>query len=256
VATSPDALLPRGDHPAEAQRADHDQPAATVTTISPGEPDPGEPVGARPAGAPGEAHGDGETGRGGAPRPRRAARWVLASLGVVLVATLATALVVATARGPDRRHQGGSASAPAVITASATPTGENWQAVLDGLDEARSRAYQRMDEAGLADVYQVGSTVYTEDVALLHSVQAMFQSVQAKGGHVSELSDRILDLKVLEQSPSEVLLLVTHQFGALDFLDSTGQVLHQNPAQPPVRDDITLVRTTAGWRISDRTHAG
>jgi hypothetical protein len=154
---------------------------------------------------------------------------------VVAVAVIAT--VVAHLAKPSG---GSGAAAPPSQSAQ-----QAWTGILAGLETARGRAFQQADPAGLDDVDQNGSAVYNADLALMHDTTS-------RGAHVSQLTTRILTLRVQQTSADQVWLVVTEQTGAYDFLGADGSVLaHQDPGAP-ARSNVTLVRTNAGWRIAER----
>jgi hypothetical protein len=130
-------------------------------------------------------------------------------------------------------------------SAAASPSTSQWQSVLAGLEQARSRAYQRADPAALADVYQDGSAIEASDTATL-------QSIVKRGLHVTDLPTRILSLEVTSQSAAQAVLRVQEQLGPFDYLDATGRAVgHLNPSAPWT-DEVTLVRTGDSWRIAAR----
>ncbi|WP_045875203.1 protein kinase [Pseudofrankia sp. DC12] len=185
--------------------------------------------------------------RGGAAHPaRRPLRRQLAVWAATVVAAAAAVAVIATvvavAAKPAGDH-GGAAAPPSQSAEQA------WRDVLAGLEAARGRAFQVADPAALDDVDQNGSAVHTADLALM-------RDTTSRGAHVSQLTTRILALRVQQTSADQVWLVVTEQTGAYDFLDSDGAVLAHQDASAPARSDVTLVRTNAGWRIADRVPVG
>jgi hypothetical protein len=199
-------------------------------------------------------------GRGGQPRSRLL---LIGVVGLVVVAVAAVLLgtmggggsdesgaPVPSAAVPGGRAPGGSGPKPSAATpttASRSPE-KVWGSVLAGLDAARGRAFEQVDEAALADVYEPGSAVYAADLALL-------RQVASGGGHVSGLSLRVLDLQIREQTADRVVLRVTEQLAAYQILDASGNVVARKEQGAPERHDVTLVRTAGGWRISERVAA-
>jgi len=184
--------------------------------------------------------------RGGAAQPaRRSLRRQLAVWAATVVAAAAAvaviAAVVAVAAKPS--GDGGGAAPPSQSAEQA------WRDVLAGLEAARGRAFQVADPAALDDVDQNGSAVHTADLALM-------RDTTSRGAHVSQLTTRILALRVQQTSADQVWLVVTEQTGAYDFLGSDGAVLAHQDASAPARSNVTLVRTNAGWRIADRVPVG
>ncbi|MDT3440937.1 protein kinase domain-containing protein [Pseudofrankia sp. BMG5.37] len=192
----------------------------------------------------------------------RPPRWLLALAGVVvLLAVTIMAVLLSASNGGTPDEKGAPGPGAAALTSGATPTAtptatatasqpseEVWATTLADLDAARGRAFERVDESALADVYEVGSAVYAADLALL-------RQVASGGGHVPDLSYHFLDVQIREQIQDRVVLRVTYQLNAYEILDASGNVLvHQDQAAPE-HVDITLVRTPAGWRISQRVPA-
>ncbi|MDT3446130.1 serine/threonine protein kinase [Pseudofrankia sp. BMG5.37] len=197
----------------------------------------------------------------------RLSRPVLVLTGVVgLVAVAVAAVLLSTSGGGTHDEVGapvsgavtpgggssasGSAPRPSATTpaTASQPPEKAWETVLAGLDAARGRAFEQANESALADVYEVGSAVYAADLALL-------RQVASQGGHVSGLSLRVLDLQIREQTQDRAVLRVTDQLDAYEILDASGKVLLRKEQAAPERHDVTLVRTTAGWRISQRVTA-
>ncbi|WP_007512789.1 serine/threonine-protein kinase [Pseudofrankia saprophytica] len=219
--------------------------ASTVTRLG-GAPDRREATGRRPR-------------LGTLTRP-----WWVVTGAVVLVAVMAAVILLLTSTGDDPAGPDGatpSASQPAGSTSQPTTPGTQstrpspsqppekaWETVLAGLDAARGRAFEQVDESALGDVYEAGSAVYAADLALL-------RQVARQGGHVSGLSLRVRDLQIREQTQDRVVLRVTEQLGAYEILDASGKVVLRKEQGAPERNDVTLVRTAAGWRISARLPA-
>jgi len=188
-------------------------------------------------------------------RRGRPPRWLLVLTGSVgLVAVTVAAVLLNALNGGTPGGAGtpkpsttaatnGTAPAPEV-TASQSPE-KRWKTVLAELDAARGRAFERVDESALADVYEVGTAIYALELAQL-------RQVAGQDAHASGLSLTVLDLHIEEQTSDRVVLRVTEQLGAYEVLDAHGNVLLRKEQAAAERHDVTLVRTAAGWRISDR----
>lgn len=150
----------------------------------------------------------------------------------------------ATTRPPTSRPPTTRPSAARPTTAGPPPE-QVWRTVLDGLNAARSRAFQQDDESALADVYVVGSTDYAQDLQTL-------REVESRGAHTSPLITHILALTIRQQGADQVVLRITDQLDGYDFLDAAGNVLAHHDSPGPHQGDVTLARTAGGWRISDR----
>jgi len=169
--------------------------------------------------------------------------------------TVSPAASVAATAGPPSASSpatGPTANRPTTTRPTAArpatagpPPEQAWRTVLDGLNAARSRAFQQDDESALADVYQVGSADYTQDLQTL-------REVEGRGAHTSPLVTHILDLTIRQQGADQVVLRITDQLDGYDFLDAAGNVLAHHDSPGPHQGDVTLVRTAGGWRISDR----
>jgi len=192
--------------------------------------------------------------------------------GVLLAAGVAATILILTVTGdrvvgsgsPGPSAAGASASPAAASPAVGSPMGANptaqpsasasspslspqetWKVVLAERYLARGRAFADLDESALADVYQLDSEIYAKDLALL-------REFAGRGGHVPALSVRIVDLQIIEQSGDRAVLRVTEQLDAYDILDAAGNRLAHEDQAAPQRYELTLVRTTAGWRLSRR----
>ncbi|WP_007516903.1 hypothetical protein [Pseudofrankia saprophytica] len=219
---------------------------------------------------PGSGRGRAHTARLGSREARgrgRMSRPLLVLTGIVgLIAVAVAAVLLSTAGGDTHDEVGapvpGTATPRAGVSASGStprpsaatpatasqPPEKAWETVLAGLDAARGRAFEQVDESALANVYEAGSAIYAADLALL-------RQVASGGGHVSGLSLRVRDLQIREQTQDRVVLRVTEQQGAYEILDASGKVLVNKEQAAPERRDVTLVRTAGGWRISQRVAA-
>lgn len=193
----------------------------TSVSAAPG-PAGGRTATARPSSAVATSAGSGSAGAG--------------SAGAVSAGPTAAGSV--SARPP-------SAAGPARPTSASPDPGQAWRTVLGGLNATRSRAFEHDDETALGAVYQAGSALYVQDLQSL-------REVAGRGAHTSALTTHILELQIRQQGADQVVLRVTDELDAYDFLDANGNVLAHKDAEGPKRGDVTLVRVTDGWRISQR----
>ncbi|CAI7978229.1 Serine/threonine protein kinase [Frankia sp. Hr75.2] len=172
---------------------------------------------------------------------------VLAGVGLVIVAI--AALLLAHDSGSDATRQ----PVPTGSTARADPTAspvsgqtpeQVWRAVLDELNTARSKAFERADETALGLADAPGS-------AVLESDRASIREMVRRRGRSTPVRIEIVDVVVREEEADRVVLRVTEIVGAYDFVGEAGDVLAQQPASPPETKDLTLWRTEAGWRQAE-----
>jgi hypothetical protein len=251
-----DGPVPLGDpdarHRPDRSRAGRQRP----DSASPTRPRPGRSArpGSRPAGRGSGAHPPRQGSRGAAqPGPRG---WLLALTAGVGLTAVVVAVVLLNRPGSSGRPDVGTAVSAATgptggRSATARPTSASpapdqaWRTLLAGLNTSRSRAFEHDDESALAEVYQVGSALYVQDLQTL-------REVAGRGAHTSALTTHILDLQVRQQGTDQAVLRVTDQLDPYDFLSAAGTVLAHKDAEGPKRGDVTLVRTADGWRISQR----
>ncbi|ADP82568.1 protein kinase [Pseudofrankia inefficax] len=174
------------------------------------------------------------------PSRRPSGRQLAVGAATVAAAVIAVAVIATIVAHLARPSGGSGAAAPPSQSVE-----QAWTGILAGLETARGRAFQQADPAALDNVDQNGSAVYNADLALMHDTTS-------RGAHVSQLTTRILALRVQQTSADQVWLVVTEQTGAYDFLGADGSVLAHQDAGAPARSNVTLVRTNGGWRIAER----
>jgi hypothetical protein len=176
---------------------------------------------------------------------------VTATLG--LIAVVVAVFLLSTGSSDDDATSAARGAPPSTGAASREPTAspvtgqspeQVWRSVLTGLNVARSQAFERADEAALAESDAAGSVLYTSDVALM-------RQMVGRSAHASPLHTEIIDLQVRAEQPDRTVLRVTQRLDAYDFLDAKGRVLAHQAAKSPQRRDLVLVRTDSGWRASE-----
>ncbi|SBW26180.1 hypothetical protein FDG2_4810 [Candidatus Protofrankia californiensis] len=172
------------------------------------------------------------------------ARLTAGTAGLIVLAAVGIGLGLMSA---DHRLVG----RPASPDIHASPTSsvhtqapeQAWRDVLVSLDNARSSAFARADEAGLLDVDALDSTAHTRDLTLM-------RQMVAKGGRASGLRREIIDLAVWESGSEKTVLRITYRLPPYTFVDAAGTVLAQQPGYDRQESDVTLVKTDRGWRVA------
>jgi hypothetical protein len=199
----------------------------------------------------GAGAGTGHRARRRSGGPGRARRWLLPLVAAAGLTAVGLAIVLLAGGGSGDAPRGavtaGSAGSSGGGTTATTVAGQSpeqvWRSVLAGLHGARSRAFERAQENLLADVDAAGSPAYGADVDLM-------RKMVARGAHAAGLRQEIVDLAVREEGADKVVLRITQKLDPYDFVNASGRVLARQTGTPPQRRDLTLVRTAAGWRIS------
>jgi len=118
-----------------------------------------------------------------------------------------------------------------------------WLGVLDTLDLARVAAFHAADESLLSRVYTDGSSARAEEVRAIRSLNMI-------DGHIEGGRQVMESVEVLGESPTLAVLHFTSHVTAYSVVDSTGGVISRHGATPSLVQEVTLVNTAAGWRIS------
>ena len=209
------------------------------------------PTGARPTGArrPRLVGGRGRPGR-----PRVAG--ALTSLGLAI-------LVWQAAAGSDVP---GEDELPAVVptptlaappgaTTGATPEpaeapssapAPDWRAVVQGLDDARARAFVQGDARPLEAVYAPGSPALAHDLALLHALQG-------SRSRASGLRFEVLEARRTSGRADRVELQVVDRLLPYHVLDGRGRVREAREGRGVQHWDLTLQRIGGEWRVLEVT---
>jgi hypothetical protein len=172
----------------------------------------------------------------GAMDPRR----LLPALTAVACALVVATLVVGHGRpdgagGADVRRP----EAPAAV--SARPA-HGPAAVLAAWDERRAAAWARGDATALADLYAPGSRSGAADVRLL-------QAYAGRGLRVEGLTTQVLGLRVVEQSPRRLVLVVTDRVVGGSAVGGAAPVAL--PADRASTRRVVLVRQRATWVVAE-----
>jgi hypothetical protein len=119
----------------------------------------------------------------------------------------------------------------------------HWAGVLGGLDEARAAAFSAGDPALLDRVYARGTSGREVDAATI-------RAYARRGGHVAGADLTLLSWRLRDSSSRRARLVVIDQLAAARVVWADGSS-RSLPRDLPTKHVITLVRTSAGWRIGD-----
>lgn len=168
--------------------------------------------------------------------PRRLLPVLTAVAGALVVATL----VVGHGR-PDGTGRADVRRAEAPATASGHPA-PGPAAVLAAWDERRATAWAGGDAAALADLYAPGSRSGAADVRLL-------RAYAGRGLRVEGLTTQVLGLRVVEQSPRRLVLVVTDRVvGGSAVVGAAPVAL---PADRASTRRVVLVRRRGTWVVAE-----
>jgi hypothetical protein len=172
----------------------------------------------------------------GAMDPRR----LLPALTAVACALVVATLVVGHGR-PDGTAGADVRPPEAAAGASARPA-HGAAAVLAAWDERRADAWARGDATALADLYAPGSRSGAADVRLL-------QAYAGRGLRVEGLTTQVLGLRVVEQSPRRLVLVVTDRVVGGSAVGGAAPVAL--PADRASTRRVVLVRRRATWVVAE-----
>lgn len=151
----------------------------------------------------------------------------------------ATGMVVVTTPAP---------ASTVVQPPSEQSRAQYWTGVLATLDQARVAAYETVDVNLLARVYTAGSSARADDEAAIRSMAAI-------GGHGQGGQQVIEAVTVLTETSSIAVLHFTSHMTPFAIVSAGGAVLSRQPATRSVVQEINLVGTPDGWRVSQVTPA-
>ncbi len=120
-------------------------------------------------------------------------------------------------------------------------TPQGWLATVNALDGARSRALVARDPTLLDAVYTSDSTARSADAAVI-------AKLLAEGLRVSGAEHAVRTAKRLGGAPLRVA--VNDSLPAYSVLDASGKVVGRTSSRPVATRVLILVRTEAGYRIS------
>jgi hypothetical protein len=125
---------------------------------------------------------------------------------------------------------------------------DQWAVRLAELDDVRQRAFATADRSLLDAVYVDRSPARRSDARLI-------DAYRRRGGRVVGAELRVLSCRVVRQGSAGVRLEVVDQLGPSRVVwgDGTSTDL---PRDRPSRRQITLVRTSDGWRIAGSRLSG
>ena len=196
--------------------------------------------------------------RAGAPEPTAAARWETSipsagsppaprALAAVTPATVSTtsASVPLSAIDPQPATQAPSITGtPSIGTPTTRPatTTVDWKGEVTRLDQARGRALIRLDPAALDAVYAPGSAARAADTQVI-------DRLRAAGQRLSGAVHEITAVRVVH-TDGAVTVAVSESLPSYEVRDSSGAVVARTVAKAPGQRMLVLVRTSAGYRIS------
>jgi hypothetical protein len=189
-------------------------------------------------------------GRPAANRGR--AQFVLFGLACFAVVALALALLFAggsSGRQSAQDHPGstgGDGTAQPATVGEQPPGEQQWRDTLAELDAARAEAFGKADESLLIRVDAAGSSALAGDTATL-------RKIAGRGAHATGPRYEVESIEVQNEGTDKVVLRVTDRLLPYSFLDANGKVLATQSGKPAQTRDVTLVRTTEGWRIAQVT---
>ncbi|WP_222272311.1 serine/threonine-protein kinase [Modestobacter marinus] len=142
-------------------------------------------------------------------------------------------------------------SVPADQVEPVDPAG--WSAVVSALYARRAAAFQQADPAALTGVYAAGSALLERD---LEQVEALAAAGQQLAGFTPAV---VRTESVARQSPDRVELVLDDELPGYRVVSTAGPAtapVAQLPGRGEARVGMVLIRTAAGWRISDAWLAG
>ena len=119
-----------------------------------------------------------------------------------------------------------------------------WSPVLDELFAARATAFAAADEGALAAVYAPGAAVAAADARLVRALAAAGRTAEG-------VRHRVRSVEVVEVDDERAELLVVDDLGPYDVRDADGAVVTRRPGRGEQVQQVSLVRTAAGWRLAD-----
>ncbi|HSS67536.1 MAG TPA: hypothetical protein VLK34_03220 [Nocardioidaceae bacterium] len=158
---------------------------------------------------------------------RRRTLW----LSVVVLAVAVAAVVVVTKDPPP--------------TAAAVPrltTSDDWQRVLERLDDRRASAWQAGRPAALHAVYTPSSPSLRADRAMLAAYQA--RGLQPRGVRLV-----FSEVQLVSRGPHMVVLAATDRLATMRVRTAAGVVVRL-PADQPTAHVIVLRRVDGRWKIA------
>ena len=189
-------------------------------------------------------------------RPRLPGR-LLPVAGLVVLVVLAAGVGWASGRGElpaaaavmsvptiaPAAAAGRASVAPTPGVGAGRPGGaSDWGAVLNGLDAARSLAFERADPAALQAVWVPGSPGSAADGARL-------RQLRDRGQRAVGLRHLLRDVRVVTASPTAARLEVVDVLAGHEVLAGSGEVVRRVAERGSTRWAVSLARTPGGWRL-------
>lgn len=177
-----------------------------------------------------------------------AAGWVSGRTEPVQLSSVPVPVTVArpAAAEPAGLKQAGSEPLAGQPVGSKPAAAPDWRAVLDSLDRRRSEAFAAGEPAALGAIYAPGSPLLTADRAAM--AQLTSASRRARG-----LRHRIRAALLVSYDGRLAVVRSTDDLAAFDLVDASGQVVEHSPPRPAASFVVKLVRTPAGWRLTEIT---
>ena len=118
----------------------------------------------------------------------------------------------------------------------------DWKGEVTRLDQARGRALTTLDPAALDAVYAPGSAARAADTRVI-------DQLRAAGQRLSGAAHEITAVRVVH-TDGAVTVAVSESLPSYEVRDSAGVVVARTVAKAPGQRVLVLVRTSAGYRIS------
>ena len=141
------------------------------------------------------------------------------------------------------------APVPGPVPTPVPPAGQvDWVELLEGLDDARARAFTAADPVALGAVWAPGSAGLAGDTT---SVRALAAAGQTAHG----LRHTVRDVRVQDAAEDRAVLQVVDVLAAYEVRDTVGTVVGQTAERGSTTWRVELSRTSAGWRLVSVTPA-
>lgn len=162
----------------------------------------------------------------------------------------------APAAGPDGGAPAAAPPVPAEVPASTPPLAPprrpkpvttDWTAVVNGLDDARSRLFAAPSEDRLGTVDAPGSSAYAADRALV-------RDLVASGAAGSGLRTEVRSVAVRSAGAQHAELTVVDVLRPYTIVSTgagSGRVLQSRLGRPSRTTDVVLVRSAGQWRVAE-----
>ena len=139
-------------------------------------------------------------------------------------------------------------STPVPTATASTAAGVDWAVLLEGLDDARARAFTAADPAELAAVWAPGSAGLAADTRAV-------EALAAAGRTAHGLRHTVRDVEVRSVGGGRAQLRVVDVLAAYEVRDAAGQVVSRAAERGSTGWVVELMRAAAGWQLLSLTPA-